>query len=484
MRPSEIADRFADARAGMTLLDYCEVGLPYWRVLARCEVLASKRISTIDETIMRAVMLGVDEVSELELFLGLDETVLESAIVGLVADERVQSTSDDRLELTEIGQGVLAAAVEIVSREQVVPLDYDGLLRRPILVDELLEPRRLRERGLREVPPFPARRPDVSELQASRQEIIRLLRSLGDGRNQESQLLAIRGFDRRDRMYRPAVAMVFAPPGPRGRVEIAFAVEDELSIEHEAAFANAGLRDRLTIERRLRAARRRPLPLPGPTAIRERVDIEAETAARDHVREARTAAESMDDEKTRAQLRQARGAFAAISPRTTQAHEHAELLDIALVTSRERLLIAGGPVSDAHIDAGFVRRLRDSLKKGTCVRIVTEGAVEGQTRGLEQLRTLARDYPALVLDEQPKTGKDRVLLSDSRFAVIGGYTWLGHLGNAHRELGDARSLLTTSSTEIDELWQRFDQRSTGGSRSSRRTRRRPRKSRRQTPPRQ
>jgi hypothetical protein len=484
MRPSEIAERFADARAGMTLLDYCEVGLPCWRVLARCEVLARKPISTIDETIMRAVMLGVDEVSELELFLGLDETVLESAIVGLVADERVQSTSDDRLELTEIGQGVLAAAVEIVSREQVVPFDYDGLLRRPILVDELLEPRRLRERGLREVPPFPARRPDVSELRSSRQEIIRLLRRLGDGRDQESQLLAIRGFDRRDRMYRPAVAMLFAPLGARGRVEIAFAVEDELSIEHEAAFANAGLQDRLAIERRLRAARRRALPLPGPTAMRERVDIEAETAARDRVREARTAAESVDDEKTRAQLRQARGAFAAISPRTTHAHEHAALLDIALVTSRERLLIAGGPVSDAHIDSGFVRRLGESLKRGACVRIVTGGAVEGQTRGLEQLRTLARDYPALVLDEQPGTGKDRVLLSDGRFAVIGGYTWLGHLGNARRELGDARSLLTTSSTEIDELWQRFDQRSTAGTRSSRRRRRRPRRPRGQTPPRQ
>ena len=206
-------------------------------------------------------------------------------------------------------------------------------------------------------------------------------------------------------MYRPAVAMLFATLGARGRMEIAFAVEDELSIEHEAAFANAGLQDRLAIERRLRSARRRALPLPGPTAMRERVDIEAETAARDRLREVRVAADNVDDDKTRAQLRQARRALAAVSPRTTQAHEHAELMDIALVTSRQRLLIAGGPVSDAHIDSGFVRRLRDALKKGTCVRIVTEGAVEGQTRGLEQLRALARDYPALVLDEQAREGQ-------------------------------------------------------------------------------
>ena len=406
MKPAEIAERFADARSGMALLDYCEVGLPCWRVLARCEVLARKPISTIDETIMRAVVLGVDEVSELELMLGLDEAVLESAIVGLIADDRLQSAPDDRVELTEIGQRVLVEAVEIVSREQVVPFDYDGLLRRPILADELLEPRRLRERGLREVPPFPARPPDVAELRGCRQEMIRLLRGLGDGRDQESQLLAIRGFDRRDRMYRPAVALLFAPLGSRGRAEIAFAVEDELSVEHEAAGANAGLQERLTIDRRLRAVRRRPLPIPGPGAMRERLDIEAETAARGRVREARIAAESTGDDRTRAQLRQARQAFSAISPRTTQAYEHASLLAVALATSRERLLIAGGPLTDAHVDPGFLRRLRETLTRGARVRIVTEGAVEGQTRVLEPLRVLARDYPALVLDEQPQTGNE------------------------------------------------------------------------------
>jgi hypothetical protein len=164
-------------------------------------------------------------------------------------------------------------------------------------------------------------------------------------------------------------------------------------------------------------------------------------------------------------------------------HEHASLLDVAVATSRERLLIAGGPLTDAHIDSGFLRRLRETLRRGARVRIVTEGAVDGHAKALEQLRSLARDYPALVLDEQTEAGKDRVLLSDSRFAVIGGYAWLGHLGNARRELRDCRSVLTTSPAEIDEFWQRFDQRSTSR-RSSRRTRRRTRKPQSKTPPKQ
>jgi hypothetical protein len=48
------------------------------------------------------------------------------------------------------------------------------------------------------------------------------------------------------------------PLGSRGRAEIAFAVEDELSIEHEAAFANAGLQERLTIEQRAAVRYRSP----------------------------------------------------------------------------------------------------------------------------------------------------------------------------------------------------------------------------------
>jgi hypothetical protein len=476
LNPAEAAERFADARSGMALLDFCEVALPYWRVLARCEVLARKPISTIDETIMRAVALGVDQLSELELMLGLDETVLESAIVGLIADERLQSTGDETFVLTDGGQEVLANAIEIVSREQVVPFDYDGLLRRPVLVEDLLEPRRIRERGLREVPPYPARPPDVAELRVCRQDIVRLLRNLGDGRDQESQLLAIRGFDRRDRMYRPAVALLFVPLDTRGRAEIAFALEDELSLEHEAAFANAGLRERIAIERPLRSLRRRALVLPA-TNMRDRVDLEGEMAARERVREARAAAETTANKPEQDELREARRAFSALTPRTVGVHEHAALLQIALEASRERLLIAGGKISQQEVNPVFLRRLRGALARGTSVLIVTEGAIDGHARALDQLRALARDFPALVIDEKTKVATGPALLSDRRFAVVGRYNWLGHLGDPQRELGDRRSLLTTNSAEIDELWQSFDARPTAARSSSRRPRSRGRRSR-------
>jgi hypothetical protein len=129
----------------------------------------------------------------------------------------------------------------------------------------------------------PERPPDVAELRGCRQAIAAVLRNAGNRREQDAQLLDI---DRRDRYMLPALAMVFAPRG-RGRCEVGLAIDDELSIEHEAAFVNAGLADRIGLDRRLRATQRRPLSLPGPAARRTRVDEDAEQAARRALRETR-----------------------------------------------------------------------------------------------------------------------------------------------------------------------------------------------------
>ena len=48
------------------------------------------------------------------------------------------------------------------------------------------------------------------------------------------------------------------------------------------------------------------------------------------------------------------------------------------------------------------------------------------------------------------------LLSDDRFVVLGNYPWLGFMGDADRNLGDRRSLLSTDRDQIDDVWQRFD----------------------------
>lgn len=479
MSTAEVVARYTHSRPDMTLVDYAEVGLPAWRILARCDVLAPKAISAIDETTMQAIALGIADPVELQVMLGLDEQVLDTTLTALVSNEWARDAGDGAVALTDAGNEILGAATEIVAREVVVPFDYDGLLRRPILDQTLLDRRHGAAQGLREVPADPERAPDVAELRSCRQDIARVLRQAGSRREQDSQLLQVRSIDRRDRLVLPALALVFAPDG-RGRCEVALAIGDELSVEHEAVFVNAGLANRIGLGRRLRATQRRPLPLPGPANWRSHLDSDAESAARRALREAREGAMANDgDDGGAEEIRVARAALNALPVRTVLPHEHQALLRIALSGSQRRLLIAGGAVTREHADGRLLQQLRRTLDTGTLVKIVVSGAAPGSEQALEALRAVARDYPNLVVDEQDLR-EEGALLSDDRFVAFGSFPWLGQLGDRERPLADRRSLLTRDPAAIEATWNACDGRLPGHhepaartTRSRRRRRRRP-----------
>jgi hypothetical protein len=84
MRAEETGERFADERPGFDLLDYAEVGLPYWRVRARCDVLDHKQISAINEAILRAIDIGVDRPADIAVLLGLEDVVLDTTVLDLL----------------------------------------------------------------------------------------------------------------------------------------------------------------------------------------------------------------------------------------------------------------------------------------------------------------------------------------------------------------------------------------------------------------
>jgi hypothetical protein len=454
---ADTAARIASERRGLTLVDFAEVGLPCWQILARCDVLARKPISAIDEAVMRAISLGIDRPSDLQLLLGLDQTVFEAAVVGMLSEGWVTGSSEQPLSLSEGGAEVLASAVEIVSEERVVPFYYDGLLRRPVAIDDAIDPERARAQGIREIPPVPGRPPDVAELRSCRGELVRILRALRDGRDQESELLAIRGFDRRDRRYRPALAMLLVPDRGAGPSQLAIAIDGEPSVDHEAAFSTGGRLERLGVDRPLRSRRRGPPVMRGPKELRDQLDAEAETAARERIARAEGAFDgARPDRAAENELREARRELGGLSPRTVAPHEHQRLLEAGIDSARSRLLISGGAVSVAHLDRRMLERLRRALKREVMIRIAVREGPRTARSARKALLALAEDQPLLELGPEPSEAAESVLLTDSRFAVLGSYPWFGLLGDAGRLLGDRRSLLTTDPDRIDALWESLD----------------------------
>jgi hypothetical protein len=370
------------------------------------------------------------------------------------------------------GDIALAEAAEVVSREIVVPLGYDGLLRRPLGAEAVIDRRTAHSRGTRAVPGYPEDPPDLAELQATRPLTTRQLRA-SRPEHRDSELLAVKGIDRRDARALLATALIFAPTG-RGSCEVTLIVNGEVSADRGIALTNAGHVDRLRLSRDLRATKVLPLSPYGPPNLRSGLDLVSEARLRNALIHAlRDADEARLDEPTAVKaVREARQALAAHTPRTVAPSEHRTFVNVAAGTSERRLLISGGRLTVPGVDDVLLRRLRRIAGRGVPVRIEHDGVVDGHGGALSRLNTFAEDYPSVIVEQRNDPAADHLLISDDRWLIAGLFDWLGHEGDAERPLADRRSILTADVTQIDDAWMTVDGRSGLPSQPRKRYRRR------------
>ncbi|MHB1999742.1 MAG: phospholipase D-like domain-containing protein [Solirubrobacteraceae bacterium] len=451
MSAADVASRFA-RRPDFELLAYADVGLPYWRVRTRCELLARKQISPIDEFVLRAVKIGIDRREEISVMLGLDDVILDGTVGAMLAADWVELTGTEQVALTDKGAVAERAALEERSEERMITFEFDGLLRRPLLLDLPLEPNQLAALGAREIPPFPVARPDEFELREHRTELERLIRSYSKRRDREVDLLAIKEVVRRERVFREATVLLFrALQG--NEIRVAFVLDDELSDEHEHAFAQARLLHRIGLARGVRSRTQHPKLL-ADTAL-ALYDADAEQSAREQIEQRRQALEvsgepngELDDA-----LRHAQQRLAALAVRTLECYEHPPLLDLVLRSAREDLLLVSPRLTGAVINEDLAGEMRRALKRDVRVRI-GYGISRDPQAGVdetahERLRRLATDYPKLEIAHLGSL-KHSALVRDDRLAVVTNFPLLAHRGDATRALTDERGWLLANAELIAE----------------------------------
>jgi hypothetical protein len=455
MTADELAERHAGDRPGFELVSYAEVGLPYWRLRVRCEILARKTVSAIDEILLKAVDADVRSSEDLVGLLGLDEPVLDAAVVGLLGSGWLRQQVDGTLAVTDVGAEMKRELALLRSEDRPLSFDYDGLLRRPALVDRPLEPRQLAAQGRREIPPSPAKRPDLLELRAKQPELERLMRMLGGGRDQDSDLLAVKEILRRERIFREALALVYRSK-TASELEVAFLVDDEPSPDHEAAFARAGLAQRLGMDRVLRR-QVKPHGLAPLDGVLDRAnpDREADLRARLHVARADDAAGVSDAQK---ELQRVHEELRTLEVRTVEPYEHPQFLLVAQRGSKERLLIVSPYIRDAVVTERFIGNLRKRLDAGAEVRVGygSGGARERDTDpgAHKKLSRLAADYDRMYFDYLGATPA-KVLLSDNSLLVLTSFNWLSFRGDPNRTFRDERGTLVKAEEHIDAEWSRW-----------------------------
>lgn len=483
MTPEEIADRF-DNRAGYKLVNYGTVGLPVYRLTAVGLCLAKKSLSPIDEFILRGIAAGIESVGDIAGFLGLDMSVVESCLAELIRTECVRianggTTKQRQVALTGKGTDLASAQEAVVPVEQTVVFHVDGLTRKPRLYpsESLYKPRELKELGISEVRAFPSRPPELEEIDIK--DVIEVVR-LDFGREESPrQLLRLNTVERRDRIFLEAVALAYrAETG--GGVQIAFAIDGRISVDHEQAFARAQGLEKTQLFRGLLEPARPPqmdelLGKDLSVAVDEVAKRQGD--AEEIRREARVArsrvsvrvdasepvGQSNQDGSSEAakRLEAAESKMARLQVRPLAVYEHAVLLRRALAEADQRLLIMSPWIRRAVVDNAFIKALRQALGRGVTVYLgyglgeTDEGEAQWDKDARGDLEKLAKEFPQRFKLKRLGDTHAKVLIKDGDYFVITSFNWLSFKGNPHQTFREEWGTLVGVRSVVEDYFQKM-----------------------------
>ena len=485
MTPEETADRF-DNRAGYKLITYGAVGLPLYRLTTVGLCLIKKSLDPIDEFVLRSVVAGIQRVDDVAGLLGLEASVVESCLAELIRTECVRVTTADatgrrQVELTPKGKGLARDQEAIVPIEQTVVFCVDGLTRAPRFypAESLYRPRELKDQGIPEVRAFPARAPELDEIEIK--DVIEVVHLDAGRAESPRQLLRINSIERRDRVFLEAVALAYRAESG-GTLQVAFAIDGRLSAEHETAFARAGGPEKTKV---FGGLHERSAPPPMIEVLGKDLSRQVERAAQvqgnaeELLQEARAVRGRLDEVRQRAiqarqpaedaatdigrKLEEVRGQLEQLEVRPLAVYEHPRLLKRALEQAEERVLVISPWIRRAVVTREFVETIRQALDRGVRV-YVGYGLGEGDKKeqswdedARKELEGLADRCEHFVLKRLGDTHA-KVLIKDREFFVISSFNWLSFKGNPNQTFREEWGTLVAIPSVVDEYFQEMVQR--------------------------
>jgi hypothetical protein len=432
MHSDEIA-RIFDDRPGFNLVDFEEVGLPVYRLTSTVLTLQRKAYSPIEEFVLRAVEAGLMTIQDVSGFLGIGEKVVEATASNLIKDDELLADPDGTLRLTRKSERVLAGESHIRPREQSLVFRYDGLTRKPIQSDELRlwEPRDMRNRGIREIRPFPPKRPNPEDIRADQLEAV--LRSPGQSPEPPVQILQVKSISRAAANFIPAIALIYRRASGND-VQVGFAIDGRLSREHEDAFAASDGPARMGIT---------PAIL-NPALSRDDSGLHLPIAPPQSDLAGTQAARQKALSKLGRQIEERHGSAGdqvqAVSPTKAAqpdvemiaVYDHPPLLRSAIVEAQRRLIIISPWITDAVVDKPFLRTLTKRLEEGLEVFIgYGLGEQEHVSDAIKQLEKLAGFYAKLHFVRFGDTHA-KILVKDEDWLVTTSFNWLSFRGDPKR----------------------------------------------------
>ncbi|MBY5370961.1 hypothetical protein [Rhizobium leguminosarum] len=241
MMSTQRAVREYGLRPGFDLVDVKKCGLPVFRLTVEAITLRRQNLPTIQEFVLKSLMIEDATASEIAAMLGLGIRHVEDNLTRLLFEQLVAELADPlskiKYHVTDLGRERLESGQSRPQDETLV-FDYDLLLQSPVkLIDAQVEgAKEARNDGTLLLPAASLDPPSLDALALN--TLGQVVRRIG-GKEFQKQILGLRRVLRHQMMFRPATGLLF-----RNRVtadlELGLVVDDKLSERHEVEFSRTG----------------------------------------------------------------------------------------------------------------------------------------------------------------------------------------------------------------------------------------------------
>lgn len=129
MTIEELAKKKANSVPNSTLVKYYEAGIPQWHMESILTMLKPKKLSVLQEFILKFILSGIDDVSDICNFLGVNTSAVNNAVALLQKNSLIiVDIFYSKLKLTDKGEEALKEAATIVPEDIEYALYVDGLI--------------------------------------------------------------------------------------------------------------------------------------------------------------------------------------------------------------------------------------------------------------------------------------------------------------------------------------------------------------------
>ncbi|MHB1247840.1 MAG: MerR family transcriptional regulator [Polaromonas sp.] len=435
----DAAERYRNTFHNFKLICIAPAALPVYLVTADVLVGDKRPIPTIAEFILRAIKVGFSLESEIADFLGLEPASL-CAVAREMEEERfLYRDGDNRLLILNRGEQVLAEMGEWITYEQTVSFIFDGIMRRPIVLQgaDLVRPHELQVESTIEIGAIPNRKPIESELRLY--ELVAVLKSQRSELGDHFNILGIKRIVRATRMCRVVAGLLFRLT-KGDELRIGFVADGDRAEDIERAFTEKGGLTKQAIiagagDHALESRLKRQLGayiknLAQTIRIEDLQSQVARARLGLHLAESNREANPGQDAGARLKaasdtLAEAEKALFANDARPAAPYELARLVESAMENSIKRLMISSNHLSRSIVDASWLKSVERAIDRGVDVTIVL---IERRPSDLRGQNPRFDPYAELEKLRKRSKGKLRVLqgnksefffvICDYKFALI------------------------------------------------------------------